>query len=70
MAQRCFAIQRYEQQAKATTFLKNDMREGLSPCRKQAILNPSTQSDGCESNQVIVSCNLAVIIICSVANST
>ena len=57
---------RYEQQVKATTFLKNDMREGLSPCRKQVILNPSTQSDGCESNQVIVSCNSAVVIICSV----
>ena len=61
---------RYEQQVKATTFLKNDMREGLSPCRKQVILNPGTQSDGCESNQVIVSCNLAVLIICSVATST
>ena len=61
---------RYEQQAKATTFLKNDMREGSGPCRKKVILSRGTQSDGCESNQVIVSCNLAVIIICSVANST
>ena len=61
---------RYEQQSKTTTFLKNDMRESSGPCRKQAILSPGTQNDGCESNQVIVSCNLAVIIICSVANST
>ena len=46
------------------------MREGSGPCRKQAILSSGTLNDGCESNQVIVSCNLAVIIICSVANST
>ena len=57
---------RYEQQSKTTTFLKNDMREGSGPCRKQAILSPGTQNDGCESNQVIVSCNSAVVIICSV----
>ena len=63
-------FKRYEQQANTTTFLNNDMGEDSSPCRKQVILNRGTQSDGCESNQVIVSCNLAVIIFCSVANST
>ena len=53
---------RYVQQSKTTTFLKNDMREGSGPCRKQAISSRGTQNDGCESNQVIVSCNLAVAI--------
>jgi hypothetical protein len=38
------------------------MGEGSGPCRKQAISSRGTQNDGCESNQVIVSCNLAVAI--------
>lgn len=46
---------RYEQQSKTTTFLKNDMREGSGHCRKQVILGRGTLTDGCESNQVIVS---------------
>jgi hypothetical protein len=56
--------------SKNRNILENDMREGSGPCRKQAILSPGTLNDGCESNQVIVSCNLAVLIIRSVANST
>lgn len=62
-----YYIKKIRTAIKTTTFLKNDMREDFGPCRKQAILGRGTLTDGCESNQVIVSCNLAVIIICSVA---
>ncbi len=50
-----YYIKKIRTAIKTTTFLKNDMREGSGPCRKQVILGRGTLTDGCESNQVIVS---------------